>query len=272
MVIGPAEAVPARGVGRAQPLHRPRRAAAPGARPREPRRHARGARAPRPRVPRRDAGQRPGLRPADPPGQRPRQPGDRHLHLAPVGDDAAAAGRAGARSFCPAPDGSTPSATPRAGSPSTRPSRRTTRPSSTRTATSRPTPARSAAPGRSAATAVKKDARVFVLADSDCFDDEALPVGRQSAPGARRLALADGRRGLHGGHLDRGRRARSPTPASRTWSGSTATIFLGPGAGDRGRAGASPAADAPQGTGRAGRRAGGPPTQPAHHDWRRSSA
>ena len=78
MVIGPAEAVPARGVGGAQPLHRPRRAAAHRARSREPRRHARGARSPSTSstttctlandqaFARRTA-----------PGQRPRQPGDR---------------------------------------------------------------------------------------------------------------------------------------------------------------------------------------------------
>ena len=172
----PAEAVPARGVGGAQPLHRPRRAAAAGAGPREPRRHARGAQAPRPRVPRRDAGQRPGLRAPHPPGQRPHQPGDRHLHLAPVGDDAAAPRRARADHPAGRRLDQRQARPPRAASPSTRRSRRTTRPSSTRTATSRPTPARTAAPGRSQPTAVKKDARVFVLADSDSFDDEALPV------------------------------------------------------------------------------------------------
>ena len=95
----------------------------------------------------RDAGQRSGVRAPHPPGQRPRQPRHRDLHLAPVGDDAGAPGRARARRSCRGPGGSTPSATAPPPSRSTPRSRRTTRRSSTRTATSSPTRARSGAPG-----------------------------------------------------------------------------------------------------------------------------
>ena len=72
-----------------------------------------------------------------------------------------------------------------------------------------------------AATAVKKDARVFVIADSDWISDEAIKV-----PGNGVLALdvdplADGRRGVLRPDVDRGGRQDHAHAASRTSSGST---------------------------------------------------
>ena len=95
-IIGPRDAVPARGVRVDQPLHRRRRPRADRARSREQDRHARGARSPQPDVQGRAAGQRGGVRtPGRPEDQRPRQPGDVDVLVAPVGLDADAAGAAG---------------------------------------------------------------------------------------------------------------------------------------------------------------------------------
>ena len=109
----------------------------------------------------------------------------------------------------------------RSDSRSTRRSRRTTRRSPTRTATSSCDPGEEQRAWELAATAVKKDARVFVIADSDWFGDEAIQVRRQQLLALDVIALADGRRGVHRARPRPRRTCRSPTPASRTSSGST---------------------------------------------------
>ena len=213
-IIGPAEAVPARGVRVAQPLHRRRRPRADRARSREQGRHARGARPAEPRVTRPStlANEQAFARRTAPEDQRPRQPRDGDLLVAPVGDDAAAAGPARAGRAARARAGSTPSATGPRRSRSTRRSRRTSRRSSTRTATSPSIPGEEQRAWELAATAVKKDARVFVIADSDWFDDEAIQV-----PGNGVLALdvihwLMGDEAFSGADLDRGRRDDHPHP------------------------------------------------------------
>ena len=131
-----------------------------------------------PRVHGRAAGQRAGVRaPAGAEDQRPRQPGDGDVLVAPVGDDAAApraarVGRAAgrgldqhqARSHRRHPGG-------RADQGALRDLRRQERQLHSRTR------ARTSAPGSWRPRPIKKDARVFVIADSDLFGDEAIRVG-----------------------------------------------------------------------------------------------
>ncbi|HLK88882.1 MAG TPA: DUF4350 domain-containing protein [Polyangia bacterium] len=78
-----------------------------------------------------------------------------------------------------------------------------------------------------AATVVKKDARVFVLADSDLFDDEALPVA------ANQLLALDVSHWLMGDEAFTGLTStEADTPISHTRKQDTvwfySTIFLGP--------------------------------------------
>ena len=63
-----------------------------------------------------------------------------------------------------------------------------------------------------AATAVKKDARVFVLADSDLLRRRGAAGRRQQLLALDVIALADGRRGVHRADLDRGGRAHLAHP------------------------------------------------------------
>ncbi len=78
-----------------------------------------------------------------------------------------------------------------------------------------------------AATAVKKDARVFVLADSDLFDDEALPVA------ANQLLAVDVSHWLMGDEAFTGQTStEADAPVSHTRKQDViwfyGTIFLGP--------------------------------------------
>ena len=78
-----------------------------------------------------------------------------------------------------------------------------------------------------AATAIKKDARVFVIADSDWIGDEAIKVPRERRAGAGRHPLADGRRSVLRPDVDRGGRQDHPHQKQDVvWFYST--IFLAP--------------------------------------------
>ena len=63
-----------------------------------------------------------------------------------------------------------------------------------------------------AATAVKKDARVFVLADSDCSTTRRIRVGRQQLLALDVSHWLIGDEAFTGDDLDRGRRADHPHP------------------------------------------------------------
>ena len=166
--------------------------------------------------------------------QRPRQPGDGDVLVAPVGDDAAAPGPARARWCCRARAGSTPSAIAPPRSRSTRRSRRTSRPSSTRTATSSWTRARRSAPGSWRPRRSRRTRASSCIADSDLFGDEAIRVGGNGVLAMDVDALADGRRGVLGPDVDRGR--RQDHPHAQAGRGLVLRDHLpGAGAGDRRR-------------------------------------